>query len=303
MSENDTLVRAAAFDHLRRIVHPGRRTVTWSAMLQGVDFQGRRVPLAGPRGIHRPAGMTFPLSITSSPAPRNRAHRYDDGLTEEGFLSYKYQGTDPDQWDNRAMRACLQSGTPLIYFFGLEPGLYEARWPVRVIADEPERLQVLVAIDEGLAMSSDGSMIADPVRAQRAYATRIISQRLHQSGFRVRVLNAYRKRCTICTLRHEELLDAAHIIPDTDERGVPEVRNGLAMCKIHHAAFDVHVLGVDPNHVVQIREDVLREKDGPMLLHGLQEFHGKRIEPPKDPADLPDPDFLAERFKRFRETG
>jgi hypothetical protein len=35
-----------------------------------------------------------------------------------------------------------------------------------------------------------------------------------------------------------ELLDAAHILPDGHPKGEPVVPNGLALCKLHHAAFD-----------------------------------------------------------------
>ncbi len=45
---------------------------------------------------------------------------------------------------------------------------------------------------------------------------------MHQQEFRQRVLRAYRERCAICRLRHEELLDAAHILPDG-----PMLRYGL----------------------------------------------------------------------------
>ena len=53
---------------------------------------------------------------------------------------------------------------------------------------------------------------------------------------------------------HAELLDAAHIVPDADE-GEPVIPNGLALCKLHHAAFDRYFLGVRPDYVLQVRPD------------------------------------------------
>jgi predicted restriction endonuclease len=38
-------------------------------------------------------------------------------------------------------------------------------------------------------------------------------------------------------VKHEGLLDAAHIVADSEE-GPPAIQNGLSLCKIHHAAFD-----------------------------------------------------------------
>jgi len=96
------------------------------------------------------------------------------------------------------------------------------------------------------------------------------------------------------------LPDAAHILPDRDERGHPEVPNGLSLCKIHHGAYDTEILGVDPDYKVHIRSDVLAEEDGPMLLHGLQELHGSRIVLPKAELLRPNRDYLAERFGCFQ---
>lgn len=47
------------------------------------------------------------------------------------------------------------------------------------------------------------------------------------------------------------------------------------MCAIHHRAFDALVLGVTPKYGVEVREDVLDEKDGPTLLHALQGVQGQ----------------------------
>ena len=47
-------------------------------------------------------------------------------------------------------------------------------------------------------------------------ATRVFQQRLHQREFRERVVRAYQHHCAVCRLRRNELLDAAHIMPDAD---------------------------------------------------------------------------------------
>jgi len=97
----------------------------------------------------------------------------------------------------------------------------------------------------------------------------VTQRRPHQQTFRHRVLRAYQERCASCRLRHRELLEAAHILPDGDPRGEPIVSNGVALCKLHHAAFDRYILGIRPDLAVDLRLGVLREADGPMLLHGL----------------------------------
>lgn len=46
---------------------------------------------------------------------------------------------------------------------------------------------------------------------------------------------------------------AAHIIPDREEGGEPPVTNGLALCKLHHTAFDAFFLSIRPDYVIEIR--------------------------------------------------
>lgn len=50
------------------------------------------------------------------------------------------------------------------------------------------------------------------------------------------------------------MLDAAHIIPDPDPDGHPEVSNGLSLCKFHHAAFDRRIIGIRPDNVIDCDE-------------------------------------------------
>jgi putative restriction endonuclease len=125
-------------------------------------------------------------------------------------------------------------------------------------------------------------------------------RRLHQAAFRERVLSAYRVRCAVCRLRHRELLDAAHILPDSHMESRPIVQNGLSLCKIHHSAFDANIVGIRPDAVVEVREDILREVDGPMLLHGIQELHDSKLVLPRNAAHHPNQEFLEYRYELFR---
>jgi putative restriction endonuclease len=129
--------------------------------------------------------------------------------------------------------------------------------------------------------------------------TREARHRLHQQRFKLDGMRAYRHRCAICTLRERALVQAAHILPDSETGGIAAVVNGLALCAIHHLAFDRNLVGIDPEGVVHIVGRVLRETDGPMLRTGLQGFHGCHIALPRRPADRPDPQRLELRFRRF----
>jgi putative restriction endonuclease len=193
----------------------------------------------------------------------------------------------------------MRQGVPLIYFVGIASGVYSAHYPVWIIAEDRERLEFTVAVDEVQRLLTN----VDLAWAERGYALRLTKQRLHQPVFRTRVLRAYDDTCAMCRLRHAELLDAAHILPDTHPHGLPVVPNGLALCKIHHAAYDMNVVGIRPDLTREVQPKVLAEVDGPMLRHGLQEMSGIRIFVPRSRYAQPDKERLEERYDEFRAAG
>lgn len=294
---DEDLARTAAFRWLTEVTQGGEVAVTWR-QLSSFLFGGERLTLISQRGIWTPRGFRLPISITTAPPLAGRDAPYDDEITDDGLLRYRYFQTDPHHRDNVGLREAMRSSTPLIYFKGIRKGVYQASWPAYVVDDLPGELSVMVSIlDPGeLRPDLDPSTVS---AAERRYYSRLVKQRLHQALFRVNVLAAYRERCTMCSLRHVELLDAAHILSDS-AGGLPVVPNGLALCKIHHAAFDHQIVGIRPDHVIEIREDVLDEIDGPMLRHGLQEMHGRTIELPRRAASRPSGEFLAQRYEDFR---
>jgi putative restriction endonuclease len=240
------------------------------------------------------------LSITSIPKGP-----YDDGFGTDGILRYRYRGTDPQHHENVGLRKALSTRTPLIYFHGVIKGKYLAAWPVFIVDDDPRALTFSVAMDDVKYASSAiseaaGGLAAEPSgEARRAYITSVVRRRLHQRAFRERVLQAYKEQCALCRLRHQELLDAAHIIPDSEPEGEPVVSNGLALCKLHHAAYDRYFLAVRPDYVVEVNRKILEEEDGPMLLHGLKGMNGRRIHVPRSASLRPSPDLLTQRYDRF----
>jgi putative restriction endonuclease len=177
------------------------------------------------------------------------------------------------------------------------------------VGDLSHELSFLVSVDDVIALRAletlpaVASVSTPEAEIRRGYITVLAKRRIHQQAFRERVLEAYRQQCALCRLKHEVLLDAAHIIADSEAEGVPEVKNGLALCKIHHAAFDKHFLTVRPDYQIEIRADLLNETDGPMLKHGLQGLHHQEILLPRDAAKRPDRGFLEHRYQRFIEYG
>lgn len=294
---DEAAVRLAAFQWLSEVTHGGELPISWG-QLQSFAVKGEPVTLIGQRGIWSPRAFSMPISITTAPPRIGRDAPYDDEITDDGLLRYRYFQTDPFHRDNAGLRAAMATGTPLIYFKGIRKGVYHASWPAYIVSDYPEELSVLVSIlDPGeIRPDLDPTTVSS---AERRYYTRLTRQRLHQAAFRVNVLSAYREACAMCQLKHVELLDAAHIVSDA-LGGAPVVQNGLALCKIHHAAFDHQIIGLRPDYVVEVREDVLDEIDGPMLRHGLQEMHGRSIVLPRNVEHRPSSTYVEQRYEAFR---
>ncbi len=141
-----------------------------------------------------------------------------------------------------------------------------------------------------------------PASPERRYALREVKARLHQASFRDAVVSAYGGRCAISDLPEPRLLDAAHIVMDADEQlGQPIVSNGLPLTKIHHAAFDTHLIGVDPDFRIHVSDRLLDLHDGPFLELGLKGIVGQVIQLPRRSEDRPDRDRLALRFEQFKK--
>ena len=295
----DARVRGAAFDWLGEQVSIHGDVLPRDALVQGFEFDRQRVPLIGPQGIFKPRLMQIPLSVTTSPKGP-----YDDALGPDNLLRYRYRGSDPAHRDNVGLRFAMHNGLPLAYFHGIVPGRYLAMWPVYVIGDAPEGLVFSIAIDDAVhagLFPRTHEATSGIAEVRREYVTSLARRRLHQRAFRERVLLAYRNQCALCRLRHSELLDAAHIVPDSEPEGEPVVRNGIVLCRLHHAAFDRFFLAVRPDHIIEIRRDVLEESDGPTLQHAIQGLHGQPIVLPRKLVEQPAPEFLSERYERFLE--
>ncbi|MGH0038286.1 MAG: HNH endonuclease [Myxococcota bacterium] len=297
-SQLDSQVRLAAFNFLEEQVRVHGEVLPWEVLRRGFEFRGQPIKLLGPQGIFKPKILSdYPLSIkTVAPKP-GQPRPYDDGFQPDGSVLYCYRGTDPAHHENVGLRRAMADHIPLIYFHGIVPGQYIASWPVYVVGDEPERLAFHVDVD-GAVSASRSDLVAEPDLSRR-YGVRTTHQRLHQQAFRQRVLRAYRQHCAVCRLRHQKLLDAAHIVPDSDPEGEPRVSNGLSLCKLHHAAFDTQLFGIRPDFVIEVRSSILEESDGPMLRHGLQEIDGSRIILPSRAEWRPDGDALERRYAEF----
>jgi putative restriction endonuclease len=303
-ADGDDELRAAAFAFLDELTSRTGGFVT-RVQLRDFSFQGRRISLEqNMRGIRVISGFPAALSILTTYREHPEDRPYEDDIGPDGYPRYKWRGTDPEFSDNVALRIAMQERKPLVWFIGIAPGLYEPVFPVWLVHEEPGEHQFVIALDEAMesAWQEEVQLSGPDDVRRRQYALGVVRRRLHQPVFRRQVLTAYGQQCALCRLRHSELLDAAHIKEDADG-GEPVVTNGIAMCAIHHRAFDALVVGITPKYVVEVRRDVLGERDGPTLLHAFQGINGSTLILPTRVRQRPDVGLLEERYARFMEAG
>jgi putative restriction endonuclease len=215
------------------------------------------------------------------------------------LIDYAFMGTDPEAADNRRLRDARDYSVPIIYFLGIAPQRYQVLWSTYIVDWSAAKLKARLAF--GTTSATAPSQWTTPPAAERKYALRLVRQRLHQATFREAVLSAYGSRCAVTGLPEPRLIDAAHIVPDTDEQfGQPVVRNGITLSKIHHAAFDANLIGIDPDGCIHVSDILLSMNDGPMFEHGVKGLAGRTIRPTTREADRPDRARLAQRFAFFR---
>jgi len=295
-------MRAAAFAHVSRLaqIHD---SLTSEHLRAGFTYEGERLPLINPqRGIFKPRQMTNLLSVLTAFPRRGRRVWYDDQrdvhvriFDGDESVDYAFMGDNPNAADNRWLRQAMLIQVPIIYFLGISPGHYQAILPSFVIGFDAAALKARIAFGISKELTA-----APETPAERRYALREVRQRLHQASFREAVISAYKGKCALSGLPEPLLLDAAHIVEDANERfGQPIVQNGIPLSKIHHAAFDAHMIGIDPDYGIHISKRLLELRDGPML-EALKRLNGGKLHTPGRLKDAPDRDRLALRFAQFR---
>ncbi|WP_235616685.1 HNH endonuclease [Mycobacterium montefiorense] len=293
-------VRAMAIEWVQQRSLGGTVPISRDALANDFYIGDVRFPLIDRgRGIRKPLGWSTALSILTV-FPKSGVRPYADATGADGLHRYKLRRDQLGTIENESMRDAVRLRAPLIWLVGVAPGLFNVVAPVFLIAEEASEAQFVMALTTGQL----GVDVDSPVEsALRRYLFAETKRRLHQPVFASRVMLAYESRCAVCSLQHRELLDAAHIVPDSvaGSLGEPVVANSLALCKIHHAAYDSNILGIRPDHVVEIRYQLLDEIDGPMLQHGLQHHHGRQLmKLPAKRTERPDPDRLAFRYREFK---
>jgi len=131
-------------------------------------------------------------------------------------------------------------------------------------------------IDQDTALLNKLDSVTDDQVAAVAAAERkdVISQivrKYRAHDFRRRVLSAYGHQCAACGVQLE-LIDAAHILPVAEPGSTDETTNGIAFCKLHHAAYDRNLLSFDHRYRIEVSSAQIDRLTESNLIGGLRQF-------------------------------
>lgn len=295
---NDQLIRQSCFEALNAIVSQYGSVVPWSIIAEGFIVANSKVFFATKaQGIFKPRQLEdgAALSIrTAKPSRSGRFAPYSDDELSEGLFKYHLERTGRD---NHLLRVAHKNAIPLVYFRGCADAEYEVIFPVFVRGIDTISNSAVIEIGNHEIEIPSSAQVAE-IDLEKGYRNENSQRRIHQSAFRNRVLKAYRNRCAISGLPIPQLLEAAHIINDS-RGGMPWVKNGIALSRLHHVAYERNLLGIDPDNRVHVSRRVLKISDGPLLTEGIQRWNGKKIYIPDFVEHRPKKEFLAARYEEF----
>jgi putative restriction endonuclease len=167
--------------------------------------------------------------------------------------------------------------------------------PIHDSGQVPKEASILAQLSEDAEAVEDEEIEGD-VAPPRAFAVIATKRALRALDFGRRVLAAYGHQCAMCGVQLR-LVDAAHILPASDPNSTDQTQNGVALCPLHHRAYDRALVTFDANLEVYQNTAAIRSLEAEDRSGGLPEFRKalrRILIAPADRRDRPSERFVAE---------
>lgn len=290
--------------------------------------EGMPVKLTAQRGIHKPSGMRYALSITSSNSKTysgDHLHELEDGTWLLQYCAHRRNSgkSEGSQEYNNSLKLCLRDGIPVGVFikqttgfrclglafverFNTTSNMFWLHGPV----DPSTSLSPLTTTELNeyrnlLVTHTTANISIDPafVRAaidlpteqdERERAVTQLVRRKNQDRFRKMLIEAYRSQCAISRFDALPALQAAHISSYLGPKS-QLVTNGLLLRADLHLLFDDNLLSIDPGDMrVHISKRIQSTR--------YAEYAGKEIALPTDKEQRPSEQRLASQYADFLQS-
>lgn len=241
---------------------------------------------------------------------------YGDSVTQ-GRFEYIGEGLEGDQNEDSPGNSTLidarTSDIPIHFFYKRAE---EVDWEYQGLVDvidyefqEQDGREVLVFTLEHQEQEDESESSAEEIEEERSQLQRATEsepqliedeeqytesrRRARDAAFTQLVRDAYDEQCAICGSARESPsgnpeVEAAHIYPKRDG-GSDDVRNGIALCKLHHWGFDSGWLSLSDDHEILVTE--ASDRNG---YHEFKQLEGRQIRLPDEEDAQPHPMFLEE---------
>ncbi len=266
----------------------------------------------GQKGIYKPAGSKYALWVRQT----FRGPYADENprILPDGSWVYPYspeaRGGRPDlELDtNAALLRCRDDGVPVGVFRqspeAREGVSYEIMGLAYVEDFDGTHFRLRgepIDWEEGFRAKASSVPFEPFERNPRILAPQLREQR--DQRFRWAVRMAYHDRCSLCELGYRVrgvplAVEAAHVIP-VERRGTSrDIRNGILLCRNHHALFDEFTWTFDEDLSVVVAPDTnFRES---AAQNCILKWEGKRLPNlPDSPEDLPGEEAIRFRMEQF----
>lgn len=164
---------------------------------------------------------------------------------------------------------------------------------------EARRAGLHIEPEQVADISEASGLIAAPEETAAERARRGVFTLVRRAKFGKDVLAAYAERCAMCGLNFG-LVEGAHIYPVKAPSAPDTVWNGLALCGNHHAAFDRHLLWIEPGtRAVSIHPEIVSAAGNDSTAWQFVDVTLPRLRPPASRRDEPRADMFSKRYAFF----
>ena len=237
----------------------------------------------------------------------NAGEIYDDQHRDDGTLIYEGEGEKEkgDQSSDYANGALIEAASELrpIYLFTSEEGVDEYEYNglvevqnYRYVSDGSRMVYKFELQKLGVASWGEYQEMAEEVSDPDGDSPLLTDndprytesrRRVRSTTFAREVKQQYDHTCAVCgqsrrTPEGNPEVEAAHIYPKS-EGGDDDVRNGIALCKLHHWAFDSGWFSLTDDRTVILNE--WSEREPPEEVASLA---GNKLLEPKNLDKVPD---------------
>jgi len=200
-----------------------------------------------------------------------------DALVEAGFESIPGYETSISSKKDSPHKTTVKTGAPSTKL--------EKKTPPKVDYRSPEEKEIFDLSDSPDPLLTEPKITDDVKRKKRSLE------------FSYNIKKLYNYSCAVCGVERYDYknnpeVEAAHIYP-VEFNGSDALQNGLALCKLHHWAFDGGLLSIDDKFFILVKKSIC-DNDNYREIYRYKE---KSIRLPKEPRYAPGHKYLMEQRK------